>query len=369
MKTIGAYIILALLLVTVTLTACNDVDDVLKASDKVYVTVMETKDTVNVVPGDTTSFKFMVTTNGGAVRQIRVEANEVMFEPLPEKMTFGLIDMSKDTLYADADGYLSRDVSTFVVDYPVVVKNTPEVLHRTETVTFIATSKDGKQGRNSIEFKATNFRRYQTSLSINNAWNPANASMVFMPEDYRVYRYDYIDNEVDEDIDEKRAKPAMIIDYVNDNSDPVLERQYPAVIYSADSQEAKDYLFSIGKWNYDNTKMTGCRIKHLTEINGMQVGGAHLTEQINNETNNTIKNQLKNERKSLDLDWVDKATDADLEAIDFSDAGVGYKGIGGLYAFQTANGRKGVFWISYPGVFGHNVLTIERMIIQAVASK
>ena len=71
------------------LTACNSIDDVLKPSDDIYISILETQDTVRVVPGDTISFHFMVTTNNGSVRRVEVLANDALFEGHPEKMTCG----------------------------------------------------------------------------------------------------------------------------------------------------------------------------------------------------------------------------------------------------------------------------------------
>ena len=85
------------------LTSCNSIDDVLKPSDDIFISILETQDTVRVVPGDTISFRFMVTTNNGSVRRVEVLANDALFEGHPEKMTFGLIDTSM-VLTADEQG-------------------------------------------------------------------------------------------------------------------------------------------------------------------------------------------------------------------------------------------------------------------------
>ena len=42
-----------ILFLTVGLVSCNSVDDVLKPSDSISISILETLDTVRVVPGDT----------------------------------------------------------------------------------------------------------------------------------------------------------------------------------------------------------------------------------------------------------------------------------------------------------------------------
>ena len=59
-----------ILFLTVVLVSCNSVDDVLKPSDSISISILETLDTVRVVPGDTVSFKFMVFTTGEPSRTL-----------------------------------------------------------------------------------------------------------------------------------------------------------------------------------------------------------------------------------------------------------------------------------------------------------
>ena len=117
------------------LVSCNSVDDVLKPSDSISISILETLDTVRVVPGDTVSFKFMVFTNGGAIKNIDLETNDEIFEKHPEKMTFGLIDSIELTV--DENGNLSRDVSSLIVEYPVYIKKNPAVVNNTLKAVFL----------------------------------------------------------------------------------------------------------------------------------------------------------------------------------------------------------------------------------------
>ena len=153
-----------ILFLTVVLVSCNSVDDVLKPSDSISISILETLDTVRVVPGDTVSFKFMVFTNGGAIKNIDLETNDEIFEKHPEKMTFGLIDSIELTV--DENGNLSRDVSSLIVEYPVYIKKNPAVVNNTLKAVFRATNKQGKSASNYVHFKGLNSRiKKDNSLS------------------------------------------------------------------------------------------------------------------------------------------------------------------------------------------------------------
>ena len=76
--------ILSLLMLTACiLAACTSVDDTLKPSDDIYVSVLETQDTVRVIPGDTVHFHFMVSTNNGAITRIEFVSDESIIEGHP----------------------------------------------------------------------------------------------------------------------------------------------------------------------------------------------------------------------------------------------------------------------------------------------
>ena len=153
-----------ILFLTVVLVSCNSVDDVLKPSDSISISILETLDTVRVVPGDTVSFKFMVFTNGGAIKNIDLETNDEIFEKHPEKMTFGLIDSIELTV--DENGNLSRDVSSLIVEYPVYIKKNPAVVNNTLKAVFRATNKQGKSASNYVHFKGLNSRIKKDKLTL-----------------------------------------------------------------------------------------------------------------------------------------------------------------------------------------------------------
>ena len=116
--------ILSIILCAAALTACSNVDDTFELSDDITVSSLQTRDTMLVVPTDTVRLKFLVSTNRGSIRNLQLEVDESVVERVPEKTRFALID-ENDSLSVDADGNLSRDVSTVVVEYPVVVMIDP----------------------------------------------------------------------------------------------------------------------------------------------------------------------------------------------------------------------------------------------------
>ena len=106
--------------------ACS-LDDVLKTSDKVNVEIMESTDTVRPLPGDTISFKFLLSTNGGTLKRLEITDKTFDFDVVPENIRFAMVDTSLK-LSLDANGYFSRPVSTVLVMYPMVVPFCYEII-------------------------------------------------------------------------------------------------------------------------------------------------------------------------------------------------------------------------------------------------
>lgn len=179
--------ILSLLMLTACiLAACTSVDDTLKPSDDIYVSVLETQDTVRVIPGDTVHFHFMVSTNNGAITRIEFVSDESIIEGHPENMTFSLIDTTM-VLTANTEGYLSREVSSLIVDYPCYVKSNPAILGNTQQITFRATNKQGNRGENYIRFRGYNSRKNITTLRLIDDYQAKGKSRFVSLDDYRAY--------------------------------------------------------------------------------------------------------------------------------------------------------------------------------------
>lgn len=116
--------ILSLLMLTACiLAACTSVDDTLKPSDDIYVSVLETQDTVRVIPGDTVHFHFMVSTNNGAITRIEFVSDESIIEGHPEKMTFSLIDdyqAKGKSRFVSLDDYRAYNENQFLHEDTIV---------------------------------------------------------------------------------------------------------------------------------------------------------------------------------------------------------------------------------------------------------
>lgn len=351
--------ILSLLMLTACiLAACTSVDDTLKPSDDIYVSVLETQDTVRVIPGDTVHFHFMVSTNNGAITRIEFVSDESIIEGHPEKMTFSLIDTTM-TLTADAEGYLSREVSSLVVDYPCYVKSNPAILGNTQQITFRATNKQGNRGENYIRFRGYNSRKNITTLRLIDDYQAKGKSRFVSLDDYRAYNENQFLHE--DTIVESDA-------VIKDKIDLVVGFTWPGGIYSFYSPAnpaLETYLTGVGITGYQAGEM---HASSFYRIEG--VGGHQLNDSIANETDTTKKLALINRRKTLDTEWFDTVDDAYLEQLDFSQAADYIEVTGGFYAIRTDDGRHGIIWVSYPNVFDNPIpITIERGIYQAVSTE
>ena len=339
------------------MAACTSVDDTLKPSDDIYVSVLETQDTVRVIPGDTVHFHFMVSTNNGSITRIEFNGDESIIEGHPEKMTFSLIDTTM-ALTADAEGYLSRDVSSLIADYPVYVKSNPAVLGSTQQITFRATNKQGNTGENVIFFKGFNSRTNNTLLRIITDYSGPGKSRFFSPSDYRAYTENSFiaKDSVIENAAAIKEKIALVFG----------TRGYTSYfIYSPANPDAETYLTGVGVTGYHADEMKPCTFYHLDGV-----GGSHLNDSIANETDTTVKQKLINERETLDMEWFDTVDDAYLEQLDFSQAVDYLEVTGGFYAIRTYDGRHGIVWISYPNIHNNPIpVTIERCVYQAVATE
>lgn len=349
-----------------TLAACNNVSDMLEPSDGIMVSTLATRDTMSVTPTDTVRFKFIVSTNQGEIRNIDLDIDTTLVEKLPEKTTFGLVDNDNE-LTLDAEGNLSRPISTVVVEYPVVVKTNPAVLAGAHKVVLRATNAAGKKAYNYTFFKGSNIRKNSTVLKFMDGWSlNAKTKMFFDPFNFRAYSSEeFIGNDK---VSESRADSimnsiAMIIGYRYDATN--LLGTYR--MFSPDSEQAEQFMQKeVRVAGYDRTKMKRCLFFRLEGV-----GGSELDEQIANETDNSKKNQLMTTRNNMDKEFFDQHVDNDyLNNLDFSNA-TDYLVIkGGLYAFMTHDGRKGIFWINYMNVFSNPIpISIQRYAFQVLSTE
>lgn len=364
--------LLSIIFCAAALTACQNVDDTFEFTDDITVSSLQTVDTMEVLPLDTVRFKFLVSTNRGAIRNLQLDVDESVVERVPEKTNFGLIDAT-DTLSVDADGNLSRDVSTVVVEYPVVIKQNPNVLKNAFKATLRAINAAGKSATNYTHFKGTNLRKQTKALNLQTGWYAYPTTKMFVdPTSYK--SYSCIDLMVKKD-DEQSKKDSIekvkgiefAVGYRYDFANPNLETYR---LFSPDCKELKDFIFDEIKAPYiANTE----EMHHTVFYRLEAVGGSNLDEQINNETDVMKKYQLWNERNTLNQNFFDNEVNDDFVAsLDFSNATDFLYLKGGIYAFKTEDGRKGVFIITYYSVFGHYAqipVNISRLAIQAMGTE
>lgn len=356
------------------LTACNSIDDVLKPSDDISISILQTQDTTNVVPGDTISFRFMVTTNSGSVRRVEVLANEEIFEGHPEKMSFALIDTSM-ALTADEQGYLSRDVSSVIVNYPVYVKPNPAIVGNTVQVTFRATNKQGKVGENYVRFRGQNFHKSSVTLNLIKNSNPTELRF-FDPYKYTAYSHTSFlsTDSVIPGADEIKARIALMFSYSFKMLNGKQDIHY--YMYSPASEKAGSYYAdSLHLQGYNPEEMKQTLFYRIEDV-----GGSYLNDSIasirkrynDGETQlASLLNSLINERNNADWDYFDTTIGEEyLNNLDFSQAVDYMELMGGFYAFKTYDNLKGIIWVNYKNNFNNPLpLTIRRYIFQAVATE
>lgn len=341
-------------------TSCNGVDSMLEVSDNISVSTLETRDTLKVAPADTVRFRFLVSTAAGAIANIDLEIDESVAEKVPEKTTFAGYDQDNE-LVMDENGNLSRDISTVIVEYPVVIRENPEVMRNTYRATLRATNRSGKVASNYAHFKGNNSKTYTSSLSMQSAWRPSATDLQFFnPVEYKAHKttefYSITGDEI-EDADAVKNNIALAIAY-NYFGNPMYYR-----IYSPDCENLETDL---GVRGYPYAEMGKTRFFRIETP-----GDAELKEAIENETNMSKKNSLTLERRQNDMDYFDANINDDyLKTLDFSDASSTLLDVeGGLFAFQTHDGRRGVILLKHimPSNNSPLTVTIYRCIFQVIS--
>lgn len=146
--------------------ACS-LDDQLAPSDKVNVIIMESADTVRPLPGDTIQFKFLASTNAGSLERVEIIDKTFDFDVMPNDASFAMVDLTKDTLYLDENGYFSRPINTVMVFYPFAVPKDYSMVGEVLGMTFRVSNSEGKSGTVTSCFKVGNTKS-RTQLAIPN---------------------------------------------------------------------------------------------------------------------------------------------------------------------------------------------------------
>lgn len=137
--------------------ACS-IDNQLAPSDDVHVIVMESADTVRPLPGDTIQFKFLASTNVGSLERVEIIDKTFDFDVMPSDATFAMVDLTKDSLYLDNNGYFSRPINTVMVFYPFAVPKDNSMIGDILGMTFRVSNTEGKSGTVTSYFKLGNLK-------------------------------------------------------------------------------------------------------------------------------------------------------------------------------------------------------------------
>lgn len=344
------------------LSSCNKVDSMLEASDNISVSTLQTVDTLKVAPNDTIKFSFLVSTAAGSIRNIDIDIDESVAEKVPEKTTFSGYDQTNE-LTMDANGNLSRDISTVIVEYAIAIKENPELMKNTYRVTLRASNRSGKEASNYAHFKGNNSKTYNSQLSMQSAWKPAAAQINFFnPVDYTGHKFtDFYSYSGDqpENADAIKGKIALAIGF--DGLSPTSK------YYRMYSPDCENITTEMGLNGYPHTEMGKTRFFRIEDV----PGDAEIKEEIANETLQSKKDQLTMSRRQNDMKYFDEnINDNYLKTLDFSNASSTSLEIeGGLYAFQTADGRRGVILLKHPTGAWNSPLpvTIYRCIFQVIS--
>lgn len=150
--------IIFVILTSVLLFGACSIDQQLAPSDGVNVIIMESTDTVRPLPGDTIQFKFLASTNSGSLKRVEIIDKTFDFDVMPSDATFSMVDLTKDTLYLDENGYFSRPINTVMVFYPFAVPKDNSMVGDVLGMTFRVSNTEGKSGTVTSCFKVGNIQ-------------------------------------------------------------------------------------------------------------------------------------------------------------------------------------------------------------------
>jgi hypothetical protein len=144
---------ISVLLFTLLFISCQKVEDVVNADDTVNLVIMESALVPGALPGDTTSFKVLASTNDW-LSKITTTNLSPQLTSLSDKV---LISLVEDTTFLDSEGNLNRPVKTILITYPVAVAKIAEIVGDTLTADFYVENKSGKSSSITARLKIINF--------------------------------------------------------------------------------------------------------------------------------------------------------------------------------------------------------------------
>lgn len=130
-----------LLLPVLFLWGSCSMDDVLESNGELNLTVIETNNPIKAEPGETVVFQFVASTSKGELSRIEITSEDGI-RPVVEDVTFAMVDEDK-ALSLDSEGYFSREISTVLVKYPLIMPDDESLRGKSLGIKLKVTRNDG----------------------------------------------------------------------------------------------------------------------------------------------------------------------------------------------------------------------------------
>lgn len=246
-----------LLLPVLFLWGSCSMDDVLGSDGDLNLTVIETNNPIKAEPGETVVFQFVVSTSKGVLSRVEITSEDGI-QPIVEEVTFAMVDEDKE-LSLNNEGYFSREVSTVLVKYPLIMPDDESLRGKSLSIKLKATRNDGTTRVLDQEFemiKYINNRHGITMTGKNVAW-------IYNPTEDRVY--DMADYKAHlNDID--------VILYVDNDS------KYYCLNPAA--SETEDIMHALGYTDYEAAEMNATKFMGGITLNFMLITEKELAELV-----------------------------------------------------------------------------------------
>lgn len=243
-----------LLLPVLFLWGSCSMDDVLESDDGLNLAVMETNNPVKAEPGETVVFQFVASTSKGKLSRIEITSEDGI-RPVVEDVAFAMIDEDK-ALSLNNEGYFSREVSTVLVKYPLVMPDDESLRGRNLSIKLKVTRKDGTTKVLDQKFEMIRYINNRHGIAMsgkNTAWiyNPTK-DVVYDMTDYKAHL-----NDID------------IILYVDKDS------KYYCLNPAA--SETEDIMHELGYTGYEASEMNVTKFMKESTLNFMFITEKELS--------------------------------------------------------------------------------------------
>ena len=184
-----------LLLPVLFLWGSCSMDDVLESNGELNLTVIETNNPIKAEPGETVVFQFVASTSKGELSRIEITSEDGI-RPVVEDVTFAMVDEDK-ALSLDSEGYFSREISTVLVKYPLIMPDDESLRGKSLGIKLKVTRNDGTTKVLDQKFEMIRYinnRHGITMTGKNVAWWKSHATLTLLAtQDLPTFGYNMID--------------------------------------------------------------------------------------------------------------------------------------------------------------------------------